>query len=174
MISNIDVECKGAFVALRNAVLGLLDQRPMTGFELLKEFDVSRSVIWPAPKNEVYRVLAALTAEGLIEETAFGARGARTYAVTAAGRAALADWLAAPSDYTLRYEPMLKAVFLRGADDGARRARAEADLAFFEAQLDRLKTAESNKTVEDRRGDGREMAIRFYSAMADWARGVRR
>ena len=80
------------------------------------EFDVAASVIWPAPKNEVYRVLAGLTAEGLIEQSAAGARNSRTYAITESGRAALADWIAAPTDYSLRYDPILKAVFLRGAD----------------------------------------------------------
>ncbi len=141
----------------------------MTGFELLKEFDVSRSVIWPAPQNEVYRVLAGLADDGLIEEHATGPRGARRYAITQAGRAALRYWLAAPSDYTLRYEPILKAVFLRSASSEVRCARAEADLIFFADQLAKLEAAQA---PSEARADARRMAMGFYRAMRDWAEAI--
>lgn len=162
-------------MSLRYAVLGLLSQRAMNGFELLKEFDAGQSVIWPAPQNEVYRVLAALVRDGLITEQAQGARGARTYAVTDEGRIVLAHWLAEPSDYSLRYAPILKAVFLRQASPQTRRARAEADLAFFMGQLDVLRAshaARAKSAEEDIRGDARTMAIAIYAALAEWARGI--
>ncbi|HVY85080.1 MAG TPA: PadR family transcriptional regulator [Caulobacterales bacterium] len=162
-------------MSLRTAILGILSQRSLTGFELIREFDVARSVIWPAPQNEVYRVLGALAGEGLIEQAATGARGARTYAITPAGREAVEAWLAAPSDYTLRYDPILKAVFLRGADPTVRRARAEADLAFFNAQraaLEKADAAHAGEAETDVRGDGRRMAILLYAALAQWAREI--
>src|SRR5215470_5327499 len=102
-------------MSLNFAILGLLSERPRSGFDLIKEFDVAQSgVVWPAPQNEVYRVLAKLKAEGLIVEKEAGPRGRKTYAITKAGRAKLADWIAAPTDYTLRYDPILKAGFLAG------------------------------------------------------------
>lgn len=159
-------------MALRDAILGLLLEAPKTGFELVREFDVARSVIWPAPQNEVYRVLAALAAEGLISEHATGARGARSYAVTDDGRRQLAAWLAAPSDYTLRYEPVLKAVFLRDAPPALRQARAAADLEFFRAQIALLEAHAARRAAEaspDHRGDARDMALSLYRALADWA-----
>jgi DNA-binding PadR family transcriptional regulator len=163
-------------MSLRNAVLGLLSQRSMNGFELLKEFDVSTSVIWPAPGNEVYRVLAGLKSDGLIEESAIGARGARAYAITPEGRQRLRAWIEAPSDYTLRYEPILKAVFLRDAPVDVRRARVQADLEFFASQLESLKAKDAQwrnaALTEDRRGDARRMAIALYAALSEWARDI--
>lgn len=161
-------------MSLRNAILGLLSQAPMTGFDLIREFDVAQSVIWPAPQNEVYRVLAGLAKDGLIAPAASGPRGARAYQITQAGRAALAEWLAAPSDYTLRYEPILKAAFLRDADPALRRARAEADLAFFSAQSMMLEAAQARRKLgdPDPRGDARAMAVGLYKALMAWAREV--
>lgn len=163
-------------MSLRHALLGLLSERPMSGFDLIREFDVARSVIWPAPQNEVYRILARLAGEGLIADQAAGPRGRRSYAITQAGRAALARWLEAPTDYTLRYDPVLKAAFLADAPPKVRRARAEADLAFFEEQVRILATLEAGRhgrpDEPDPRGDVRHMALGFYTALADWCRGV--
>lgn len=160
-------------MSLKFAVLGLLSQSPQTGFDLLREFDVAHSVIWPAPQNEVYRVLRGLADDGLVEPVSEGARGSRTYAVSDKGREELAAWLAAPSDYTLRYEPMLKAVFLRDADPELRRRRAEADGAFFREQLAILENvAESRGADVGPRGDLLNIAIAFYRAMSDWAEKV--
>jgi DNA-binding PadR family transcriptional regulator len=132
-------------------------------------------VIWPAPQNEVYRVLAGLAKEGLAEAAAAGARGAKSYAITAAGEAELSAWLAAPSDYTLRYEPMLKAVFLREADPKLRRERAAADAAFFEAQLAQLEEIGARRAgAHDPRIELRLMAMEMYRGFAEWARRVER
>jgi len=158
-------------MSLRKAILGLLSQAPMTGFDLVREFDVARSVIWPAPQNEVYRVLGALAQEGLIEMHATGARNARSYAITEAGRERLLEWLAEPSDYTLRYDPILKAVFLRGAPPALRRKRAAADLAFFREQLAKLEHGPHGPFVAQRE-DALHMAIGLYRALADWAEAI--
>ena len=161
-------------MTLRHAILGIIAQKPATGFDLLREFDAGQSVIWPAPQNEVYRVLRQLKEEGLAEIVATGARGSRTYAATPAGRAALASWLAAPSDYTLRYEPVLKACFLDQTDVRSRMERARQDLAFFESQLRQLERAALEKAAQGTPGreDARTMAVALYTALASWARTI--
>jgi DNA-binding PadR family transcriptional regulator len=160
-------------MALNYAVLGLLAEKPMSGFDILKEFDVARSVVWPAPQNEVYRVLARLKGEGLIADKDIGPRGRKTYAITKSGRAALAAWIAAPTDYTLRYDPILKAGFLSSLPAKARIARAEADLAFYTEQLAILRRVERERRTSkspDPRRDVLKMAIALYGALADWCR----
>lgn len=163
-------------MSLNHAILGLLSERPMSGFDLIKEFDVAQSgVVWPAPQNEVYRILARLKAEGLIAEKETGPRGRKTYAITKAGRSELAQWIAAPTDYTLRYDPILKAGFLASLTPRARVARAEADLAFYNEQLAILRRLERERkgtNKPDPRREVRQMAIGFYSALADWCRDV--
>lgn len=161
-------------MSLRFAVLGIIAQKPSTGFDLRREFEVSESVIWPAPQNEVYRVLRDLRSEGLAQIVAKGARGKQVYAATDAGRKALSAWLLSPTDYTLRYEPVLKACFLDQVDPELRRARARQDLAFFQSQVllmnQRLKERPSGSP--DRREDARAMAAALYKALAGWAKAL--
>ncbi len=161
-------------MTLRFAVLGIIAQKPSTGFDLLREFEAVESVIWPAPQNEVYKVLRTLKNEGLAEVVAEGPRRSRTYSATDAGRKALAAWLLAPSDYTLRYEPILKAHFLDQVDAETRLSRAQQDLAFFESQLVmiRRRMRERPAGAPDRREDARAMAAAFYEALAKWARAI--
>lgn len=158
---------------LKFAVLGLLAEKPMSGFDLVVEFDVSRSVIWPAPQNEIYKILRDLARGGDIKVAERGARGRVVYAITPQGRAALNHWLDDDSDYSIRYEPMLKAVFLRQAGAATRRAIAKSDLAFAESQLGKLHAADAKRKAirgPDERADGRRLAILFYEALAKWAR----
>ncbi len=162
-------------MSLTYAVLGLLSERPMSGFDLIREFDVAHSVVWPAPQNEIYRLLAKLQAKGLIAEKEIGSRGRRTYAITKPGRGALAQWIAAPTDYTLRYDPILKAGFLAAMPADVRIARAEADLAFFTGQLAILRMSDKERKGSgkpDPRADVRKMAIGMYGACAEWCRGI--
>ncbi len=161
-------------MTLRHAILGIIAQKPSTGFDLLREFDASQSVIWPAPQNEVYRVLRQLKEEGLAEIVAKGARGSRTYGATDAGRAELAAWLGATSDYTLRYEPVLKACFLDQTDTRSRVERARQDLAFYEEQLRVIERTAREKAGQPGpvREDARAMAVALYTALAGWARAI--
>jgi len=114
-------------MTLKFAILGLLAENPMSGFDLVGQFDVGLSVIWPAPQNEIYKILRALESEGAIRVADTGPRGRIVYAITPEGRTALTAWLREPADYTMRYEPMLKAVFMRQATPATRRAIAKAD-----------------------------------------------
>jgi PadR family transcriptional regulator AphA len=160
-------------MTLKFAILGLLAENPMSGFDLVGEFDVARSVIWPAPQNEIYKILRTLESEGVIRVAENGPRGRIVYAITPEGRAALTAWLREPSDYTTRYEPMLKAVFMRQATPAVRRAIAKADGTFAEEQLTKLRQADAKRRAEraaDPRADARRLIILFYEAMAKWSK----
>jgi DNA-binding PadR family transcriptional regulator len=154
-------------MSLRAALLGLLAEAPATGYALIKEFAVSTSVIWPAPRGEIYRELARLEADGLARRDAkAGARGQRTWHITAKGRSELKRWLTAPSDYTLRYEPMLRAVFLSALAPGDIRKVVTADRAFFAAELAQLRKNKSESNPNRRYA--LPLAIAFYETMLAW------
>ena len=160
-------------MTLKFAILGLLAEKPMSGFDLVGEFSTARSVIWPAPQNEVYKILRALLAEGAIKVAERGARGRVVYAITPDGRKALVAWLGEPSDYTMRYEPMLKAVFMRQAPPTLRRKIAQADLDFAHSQLAALRKADTEHKRagnRDNRQDARRLVILFYEAIEKWAK----
>jgi DNA-binding PadR family transcriptional regulator len=83
-------------VSLRHALLALLAARPMTGYDLAKQFDVSVAYVWHAPHSQIYPELRKLEAGGLItaESVPRGTRATkRTYSITEAGRAELARWV---------------------------------------------------------------------------------
>lgn len=83
-------------MSLRHALLALLAARPMTGYDLAKQFDVSVAYVWHAPHSQIYPELRKLEAGGLIsaESVPRGTRATkRTYSITAAGRAELARWV---------------------------------------------------------------------------------
>ena len=51
---------------LDHAVLGLLNWRPLTGYELKKNFDSSIQHFWTADQSHIYRVLSRLSKNGYV------------------------------------------------------------------------------------------------------------
>ncbi|MGA4540488.1 PadR family transcriptional regulator [Uniformispora flossi] len=109
-------------MSLRHALLGLLDARPASGYDLLKTFETSMANVWPATQSQVYGELGRLTDAGLLEVSAEGARGRKEYTITDPGRAELRTWLLAPEPpRPVRSEMLLRVFFLdRIAADQAR------------------------------------------------------
>ena len=80
-------------MSLRHAVLGLLERRPSTGYELTRTFDTSLRASWHARHSQIYPELATLESAGLVEVVGRGPRRSKTYGITAAGRTELRRWL---------------------------------------------------------------------------------
>jgi DNA-binding PadR family transcriptional regulator len=109
------------------AILGTLSFGPKSGYEIKGMVDRSTRFFWAASYGQIYPELRRLADAGLIagEEAPQGGRRRTVYALTAAGEAALRDWLSSPPEtYEMRHEGMLK-VFFAGAlaDPGARLER---------------------------------------------------
>ena len=83
-------------MSLRHALLALLAVRPMTGYDLTKQFERSVSYVWHAPHSQIYPELRKLEVAGLVTAKA-QARGElgtkRAYSVTEAGLAELVAWV---------------------------------------------------------------------------------
>ncbi|MCR6486762.1 PadR family transcriptional regulator [Amycolatopsis sp. OK19-0408] len=107
-------------MSLRHAVLGLLEERPMSGYDLLKRFEQAMSNVWAATQSQLYGELGKLESAGLIRVHAEGPRGRKEYAITEAGQAELRHWLVEvePTRVT-RNEALLRVYFL-GAVEPAR------------------------------------------------------
>ena len=100
-------------MSLRHAVLGLLADRPSSGYDLMGVFDQGLAYAWPAHQSQVYGELAKLTARGLADVADVGPRGRKEYSITDAGRAELRRWLATTApERVVRYEPILRSFFL--------------------------------------------------------------
>ena len=51
-------------MALGDAILACLTERPMTGYELAKTFDTSIGFFWKADHQQIYRELSKLRERG--------------------------------------------------------------------------------------------------------------
>lgn len=102
----------------RFAILGLLSLEPMSGYDIRRASSDALSHFWHESYGQIYPTLAALARERLIREsprasTQPGARATRrVYAITAAGRRALAAWQKRPPrERPFRSELLLRLFF---------------------------------------------------------------
>jgi DNA-binding PadR family transcriptional regulator len=87
-------------MALGDAILVCLTERPMTGYELAKTFDSSIGFFWKADHQQIYRELTRLRERGHVqarEVVQTGKPNKLVYTLTAEGKAALRHWAARPS-----------------------------------------------------------------------------
>ncbi|HZD60648.1 MAG TPA: PadR family transcriptional regulator [Anaerolineae bacterium] len=88
-------------MTVRNALLGLLEQRPRHGYELHAAFEavVGGEEVWDVKPAQIYTTLSRLKESGLVVEKALEQDGGpekRIYEITAEGRQKLDDWFARP------------------------------------------------------------------------------
>jgi len=87
-------------MALADAILACLTERPMTGYELAKTFDASIGFFWKADHQQIYRELSKLRDRGHVqgqEVVQSGKPNKLVYTLTDDGKAALRHWGARPS-----------------------------------------------------------------------------
>src|ERR1700710_642665 len=81
------------------AVLGLLAERPHTGYDIARRMERPIGYFWTAQHSQIYPELARLEADGLVRHRVVdgpGPRDTKRYRITPAGRAALRAWVDAP------------------------------------------------------------------------------
>ncbi|MBC3840750.1 PadR family transcriptional regulator [Streptacidiphilus sp. 4-A2] len=101
-------------MSLRHAMLGLLGVGPASGYDLIAAFNSTLANVWPATQSQVYRELASLTEDGLLEVSAEGPRGRKEYSITEDGRTELVHWLAETEPNRVRRSETLLRVFFLG------------------------------------------------------------
>lgn len=125
-------------MSLRYALLGVLEARPMTGYELAQFFGQSAAWVWSAPHSNIYPELRRLEEEGLLIG-ATDVRGEklerRTYTLTELGLTKLLKWaVTEPSPAYLRDPLLVKVGFL----DLAEPVEAATMLRQFREQQEEL------------------------------------
>ena len=87
-------------MALAEAILVCLTDRPMSGYDLAKTFDASIGFFWRASHQQVYRELARLRDRGLVDSTEIEQRGKPNrivHTITKAGEALVLQWSLKPN-----------------------------------------------------------------------------
>jgi len=104
-------------MSLEHAILGFLNYRPYSGYDLKKIFDTSVRHFWPADQSQIYRTLNRLTENSWaemekIEQENRPAR--KEYSITAAGREELQKWMVRPISFGENRSAPLIQVFFAG------------------------------------------------------------
>lgn len=158
-------------MSLRHAVLGLLSMQPDNGYELTRRFDRSLSHAWHAGHSQIYPELAKLERAGMVEVVGEGARGSRTWAVTAAGQAELRRWLLeGEPDRSQRNETALRFFLAFLLEPAGRRAAFERELAFAEQQLAALRALAEQVPADAPFRPVIELGLRVDPVMQAWLR----
>jgi DNA-binding PadR family transcriptional regulator len=155
-------------------VLGLLERaQPATAYDLKALAALSTANFWSLPHTQLYAECARLTQAGLLcEHQEQTGRRRRVYRLTESGRAALCEWLQAPTErgYELRDAATLKLFF---GGDPAQLAQAQLTthsqrLESYEELRSSLKDAPHGWLLALEAGIGHEREfIRFWSALGD-------
>lgn len=86
-------------MALPHAILVSLCEQSGSGYELARRFDRSIGHFWAATHQQIYRTLRTMADEGWVHSTEVAQHGRpdkKVYVASAAGRAELTRWIAAP------------------------------------------------------------------------------
>ncbi len=90
-------------MSIRQAMLAILEQGPMYGYQLRAEFEQRTGETWPLNIGQVYTTLTRLERDGLVEVVGHGgadetdhAERQVSYRATEAGRSEVSEWFATP------------------------------------------------------------------------------
>lgn len=104
-------------MTLKHAILGFLSFKPLSGYDLKKAFDQSVQHFWPANQSQIYRTLASLSEEGLVNMEVIEREerlDMKIYHITDAGKEELRHWLSTPLQSSDYREPFLIQVYFGG------------------------------------------------------------
>jgi PadR family transcriptional regulator, regulatory protein AphA len=124
-------------------ILGMLRMAPRSGYEIKSFVDDSTAFFYPAGYGSIYPELRKLRDAGLVQgsEDPAGDRRRVVYALTAAGEAALEDWLGTETGpCELRDEGLLQLFFSADPEQAAEALERKA--AEHAAMIDRLGAVE--------------------------------
>lgn len=163
-------------MSLRHGILGLLSEKPASGYDLLATFQETLVNVWPATQSQLYGELNKLAKDGLIEVSATGARGRKEYSVTEAGAAELHRWIVDVDPVGIgRNDMLLRVFFLGQVSRSEARAYLEQERYGTEKHAEILQKIEETVDWEnggDLAKHGRlalEWGLRFTKMQREWA-----
>jgi PadR family transcriptional regulator, regulatory protein AphA len=173
-------------MSLEYAILGFLNYKPFSGYDLKKAFDNSIRHFWYADQSQIYRTLARLTGQGwadveVVEQTERPDR--KVYSITPAGREALRAWLAGPFPTEAQHSgPLIQVFFAGQLSDEEILAKFKQAAALFRSVLDRYNQVPSQigdyvEMVDSQRETyfwmlTLELGIKTMQAQLEWAENV--
>ena len=126
-----------SLLSIQFAVLGMLELRPMTGYEIKQAYRKGPANFMPISFGQIYPALAKLGKEKLVrQDKRPGSRGSIRHFITRKGEKALRQWLFSPSDPANHRELLLRLFFAAPPQLAALRGHVEAFRREQQARLD--------------------------------------
>lgn len=170
-------------MALPEAILVCLTERPMSGYDLAKYFDTSIGFFWTATHPQIYRTLKKLEAQSLVEsevEIQSGKPNRIVYRITETGRAALMEWSRKPVAMPLVKDDLLiRLQAIDHVDRGALRQQIVQRLAAHRAQLEQYRHIEAVRFSDETLASadlgkrmGLELGMEYEKGWIKWCKRV--
>ncbi|GAC1324761.1 MAG: helix-turn-helix transcriptional regulator [Chloroflexota bacterium] len=127
-------------MSLRHALLGVLKDKPLTGYDLVRHFQGTVGFLWSAPQSQIYPELRRMEALGLVTARV-APRGQRAqkriYSVTDDGMTELRRWATDFIPLPAQHDPIhLKAAFFDLAPLDSVREQLRAHIAQYQWRLE--------------------------------------
>jgi DNA-binding PadR family transcriptional regulator len=162
----------------RFLILGLLSEGPMSGYDIVHVTRLRFRFFWSESYGQIYPGLRKLEAEGLVAAGPEpGARGKKSWSISASGRKALEAWLEEPgANDSLRMETLLKAYFAHNAGPqslasilGGFQARLAGDIKTLETMEAQLRELPDPRRNHEYAFMTAELGIATCRLWSDWA-----
>ncbi len=142
-------------MSLRHALLGVIKDTPLTGYDLVRHFQGTVGYLWSAPQSQIYPELRRMEAEGLIKAKV-APRGKhaekRIYSITEQGMAELRRWATDFMPLPAQRDPVvLKAAFFDLAPLESVREQLRAHIAQFQWRMEQWQARE--EAIRERRAE---------------------
>jgi DNA-binding PadR family transcriptional regulator len=156
--------------ATQGSLLGFLQEGPKTGWDLLQEAAHGLARFWNVTASHLYRELKVLEERGLIEAGERGPRDRRPYAITAAGGAAFAEWIAQePGPEQIRIPLLVSLWFAKHIDDATLARFIASHRGVHEQRLAEYREVARASTGRDPHVDAVvQFGISYEEAFLDW------
>ncbi len=154
------------------SLLGFLHDGPQSGWDLVNTAQKTIGNFWSLTRSQVYRELATMAEQGLIQADEVGPRDRRPYQLTASGREAFRHWLKQPpGDEQIRYPLLLTLAFAGHLDPDQLAAYLAHHHAVHTARLQAYR--DQRATAQAAGAQPRDLVTldfgqRYEAAVLDW------
>ena len=144
-------------MSLKHAILGFLNMRPFSGYDLWKVFGKSVNNYWSATHTQVYRTLAELAKDKMVDAEMVRQQTSpnkKIYHITYRGREELVKWLKTPlKPPALRDKFLVQFTFSDALADEEIIRNFESYMEEIENKLNSLKSGEHQEYLKFARNE---------------------
>ncbi len=157
--------------ATRYAILGILNKKNMSGYQIKKELEKTIRTFWTDSFAQLYPMLHQLEKNKLIELDSYQSRGKRVskiYSITTAGTNNLKEWLKQPaSELRVRDELLLKVFMGENVEESFSLEKVKSEELRLQSMQGCLNRAKKDLVVEEKTSQHS-----FHELTIDYIEGV--